>query len=276
MINLRTKNSISLWTAAIMLSASFWCGFDAPVCSAPTSPKPAKSEWILEQEDKEAGKTRVFIADDSVRIVDISRGFEVVASAPTWKVVIFKRQDKLCHTTDLKAFAGFSMFGPIGSVWKTKPDLVKASTGKSSDSPFTITHYKSKSGSDVALIEDIDVKPEVKIFIQDFYHAPLTGIPFRSIYKFPGGVRKQGSNWLSDEASDFRGAKVWLTTSSWKKVPYISADFAYPDGFKEVQDPMSILLPSGNLARFNTIMQDMQRDDNEKERLHKRAIKWTQ
>jgi hypothetical protein len=277
MIKPRPKNFAAAFAAGAAICVSVQCAVVKPVLSIPQAAvKSAKVEWILEQEDKEAGKTRVFITDDGVRIVDISRGFEVVATGPSWKVVIFKRKDQACHTTDLKLFGGFSTFGPIGSVWKTKPNLAKVSSGKTNECPFTLSHYKAKSGTDISMIEDIDVEPEVKVFIQDFYHVPVAGIPFRSIYKFPGGVRKKGSNWLSDEASDFQGVKVWLTTSSWKKVPFNSSDFAYPDGYKEVKDPMSILLPSGNLARFNSIMQDMAREDEEKERTHQKIHKWTQ
>lgn len=269
MINLAPNKFQYQLVTAMALSAWLQIVSCRPAQSVPSPNHATKVEWILEQEDKEAGKTKVFLTDDAVHVVDFSRDFEIVTTGPAWNVVIFKRKGKIYHSMTLQGFGGFSVFGPIGSAWKTKENLRKVSTGKTEDCPFTISHYKAKSGMDIALIDDIEVQPEIKVFMQDFYHVPLPGIPFRSIYKFHAEGRKKDSNWLSDERSDFHGVKVWLSTNSWKKVPYNASHFAYPQDFTEVQEPMSVLLPSGNLQRFNSIMEDMNRDDAAKERTHK-------
>ncbi len=236
--------------------------------SPPTAQADDKTEWILEQRDAEGGKTRVMLTADAVHLLNLDSGYEVLAAAPTWKVMLFRRQEKIECTGDLKNFRFFSPLGALDILWNRYPNLKSIGIDKRKGLPFGLLKYMTPDHNEFWMIESKDlgrVAPEVGTILQYYYHLPFRAIPYASFYNFHATHRdKARSNWLNDDSVDFDGRKPWLATVKVQKIACNAADFQYPQGFREVKDQTKILVSKSKITNITSIVDEFDRDDRAK------------
>ena len=232
-----------------------------------------KWQWILDQQDVEGGRNRLTFTADAVHVINFDRGYEVLAAAPSWNIVVFRRQDKVEYTGDLKSFR-FSPLGALDMVWNHYPNLKPIGRESRKNLPFQLVKYHTPDRNDFCMVDSAGISglaPEIGTVLEYYYHLPIAGIPYESFYNFSAKPKKKREvTWLSDEAADFDGRKPWLWTTKLQKTPYKATEFQYPQGFTMVKDQSKILLSNSKVTNMNAIVNEFNREDEAKAASEKR------
>ena len=222
--------------------------------SAHASIAATRTEWVLDQKHHDIGTSKIYITDDAIKIINLDRGFSIVAKAPTWKVVIFRTQEKVEYITDLKGFERFSVFGPVG--WAQSSFRNPAPSAKEVAGDLHLSKYlKLKSGSDIWKIDDITTAREVQTLYQQYQQTAITGILYRcSSYESTIKPKAKEGDWFG---SGLRGVKDWLVTRKCVKVPYNPVDFEYPHGLKDVKVQSQVLVSPDKNTDISSFLDGM-------------------
>jgi hypothetical protein len=216
-----------------------------------------KTEWILDQKHHDIGRTRVYVADDAIKIVNLGRGIEIVAKGPQWKVVVSRPREKLAYTTNPKGFEQFSVFGPLG--WAATDDKMPSSAVHEQSGDLHFSKCLTSGGATFAWsIDDIHTTTEAQKIYQQYYQTPLTCVLWKC--SATGKVKSQRQKvdsftWVKD--AGLNEIKDWLSTQKCVQAAYNAADFQYPQGFKPVKTQSEILISSSKDAELTNVLEDL-------------------
>ncbi len=209
---------------------------------APANADNAKTEWILHQKQRDSGKQTVYITVDALRIVNDESGYEVVARAPSWDVLIYRPDNKLGMKTTVLGFRKFSPFGPL---------LVRGvSSSFETEGPDTIAGVKAlklkkSSGAELWLASEIKAAPEISDMLQSYNRFPVPGIPLKYRSRTDSPDRAVQAKRLIVETFDSQ------------KIARIDKDFAYPSPKRWVKTQSEILSSAAKTKELNSIMEDL-------------------
>jgi hypothetical protein len=224
----------------------------------PAAPSGA-SEWVLSQKQSELGRYTVYVTRDAIKFVNQTLGYEVVARAPTWKIVIYQPDQKLGCEMSLDKFLGEDVFSFLKQPRKSeKRRLLKR---ESTDTKgVTICNYGTFDGREQSWTTESLGAPQQAIDIaQCCYRLKNTpGFPLRVIAHFGPAPKIPNSSWMSGGIN--LGQYDWvetLKTDNWKKVPYRISDFTYPANFKNTQDVHVLILSRSKQNSLEDLFEDM-------------------
>lgn len=113
--------------------------------SAPSA-RASESEWVVTQTQVELGKYTVYVSKDALKVVNDSLGYELVAKAPAWNVVVYRPDEKRGCQLPLNVFLTTDSFALVktGKRRERKRALIKLATGESNG--IKICEYKTPDG----------------------------------------------------------------------------------------------------------------------------------
>lgn len=198
------------------------------------------AEWILTQKHREIGKQTIFLARNAIRIVNHDSGYEVVARAPGWSVMVHRPDSKLAYKCTISAFHSFSPYGPLPSEGTS---TAYCEVGKEFVSDLKTNKFKKTNGALAWMANDINADPRVADVLQSYYRSPITGIPIK----------------LASKPDQTTGASYpEITTLKVQKLSTVSAkDFEYPTGLHFVKTMSEVLSSKAKSNELNSIMEDL-------------------
>jgi hypothetical protein len=244
----RTSLSCSLLSCALLI-------YSIPGALA------SETEWVFSQQQAELGRYKVFIVKDAVKVVNETLGYEVVAKAPAWTVVIYRPAEKTGYESELFLFRRFQIFGFINEPRKAGPrPLTKLETQEQNG--LRICKYKTPNGLEETWSTDsTDAAPQISDIVETCYRLKFTpGIPLRVIsYQRQAEIMQiPTSSWMSGGVNMWHHARLeQLKTFSWKKVPYHSSDFTYPTDYKHVKDPRDLVFSKKKKSTMDDLARDL-------------------
>ena len=211
----------------------------------------SKTEWILEQRHYNNGNSKIYIADDAVRIDNLDRGFQIVAKAPTWTVEIFRPDRKTFYKTDLKNFLHFTIYGVAGTDGDpTKRPARKISqTVKKGD--ILMCRYEFGYGN-AWLATNISHSPEICRILTIYNQSPQPGgIVLNYDFLFPQEkTLEQKSRFFTLPP----GKQTFLSTPKTLKTVFNPSDFLYPVGYHQVKAYAELLTKKVSTDEANLFM----------------------
>ncbi len=211
----------------------------APLSSLADTKNP---EWILHQKQRDSGKQTVYITADALKIVSDESGYEVVARAPAWDVIIYRPDNKLGMKMTVLGFRKFSPFGPL---------LARGvSSSFDTEGPDTIAGVKAlklkkSSGAELWLASEIKAAPEISDLLQSYNRFPVPGIPL-----------KYRARTDSPEKA-LQAKKLVVETFDSQKISRVDKDFEYPTPKRWVKTQSEILSSAAKTNELNSIMEDL-------------------
>jgi hypothetical protein len=213
--------------------------------------EPAKSMYVLTQQEDAVGKCLVYVYPDGVKVSVTMFGCQVLAKAPDWKVHCFNPTEKIEWIGDISQFGGVVMANPFAVPEEITDSKLKA-VGTGNLRGLAYIKYRTPESALDAIYGTTDIlsSPKVPLVITRLYampnpnHVPL----YRCVDKGPDKVLKKSDDMQisMDASNDMRGGlSVRLKTESWKKLPFNSAEFELPHGFKRVKDLVQVTYSSG-------------------------------
>jgi hypothetical protein len=217
------------------------------------------TEWKLVQKHAELGDVTILVAQDAVKIINKSLDYQIVAKAPTWRVVMYrtgeKKQCVMTHTYFTTTMV-FRFLHPSRSLRKST--FLKLDSQKQGELRFT--HYKDPTGrEDFCLSDNIEVSQPVIDIIESYYDIkPSPGIPVRFTLRLNPKQKYPNESWFSGGLNmGYQGLTVFLRTVEAKKVPFLASDFQYPRNYKDVKSAEEMLLSNNQQKSFGSLMDDM-------------------
>ncbi len=239
---------------AVALSMSFLGGF---FCQQPSGavdrkkPSSSEHEWVITQTHKDLGRSKIYISKNAIKIFNESWGYYLLSKAPDWSVVTYRDDDKIEWKTTRTQF------------YKSYPvDLKGMPTnhiGLPRSRAIDITGAKSwayQMGTQTFwFAEQCNAAPEVDATISAYYGIRAQkGILTKYALDF-GKPKTQDTSWLSGFQRS--GYVEYLTTQSFKELPYNPKDFAAPVGYKIAKDPYTITTSKAQKENGDSAMMEL-------------------
>jgi hypothetical protein len=202
----------------------------------------SKTEWILHQKQRDSGKQTVYITDDAIKIVNDESGYQVVARAPTWDVIIYRPDNKLAMKTSVTGFRRFSPFGPLLAQGGSSSFVLEKSD---TIAGVPANKLSKTSGAQLWIATEIKAAPEISDMLQSYDRFPIAGIPL-----------KYRSRTDSPEAIHV-AQKLLVETFDAKKIARNEKDFEYPTPKRWVKTQSEILSSAAQMNELNSIMDDL-------------------
>jgi hypothetical protein len=236
----------------IRLYASFVLPILLGRLALPAFAAPEKAELVLYQTHGDNGPHILHLTATEIHVVNKQAKYELVAKAPKWDVVIFRRDDKKAFTANFALFHSFSVYGPIVH-FQGSESFKKISTTKKQD--LVLTKYQKAPGSFIVMIENFKIPAQAGEILKIYYRIPLAGIPFE--HRMRAKSRKEATMDPHVQLPDGPLDKIQLLTDKWQFQAVDEKDFVVPKGLKPVKTQSEVLLSDQKKDEFNSILEDM-------------------
>jgi hypothetical protein len=202
----------------------------------------SKAEWVLHQKQRDSGNQTVYITDDAIKIVNEESGYQVVARAPTWDVIIYRPDNKLAMKTTVIGFRRFSPFGPLLSRGESSSFVLEKSD---TIAGVAANKLSKSSGAQLWVASAIKAAPEISDMLQSYDRFPIAGIPlkYRSRNDTPDAIHT--------------AQKLLVETFDAKKIARVEKDFEYPTPKRWVKTQSEVLSSVAKMKELNSIMDDL-------------------
>ena len=218
-----------------------------------------QTEWLVSQKQSEMGAYTVYLTKDAIKIVNQALGYEVVAKAPTWKVIVYRPKEKLGTELALKDFAEMNIFSLMLEHKRPgKRNLIKLETTETNG--LKICKYETYDHNEHTwTTEAFGAPPEAILIAEASYRLKSApGFPLRVVYYGSADMQKiPTSSWMSGGINMAHGRLENLKTDSWKTVPYRASDFVYPTNFQHTKDPHELVFSRSKKSTMEDIARDM-------------------
>jgi len=217
-------------------------------------------EWQLSQRQVEMGPYTVYVTKHAVKIVNAKLGYEVVAKAPIWKVVVYRPKENKGIEMSAAQFSRADVFGFFDLVRKNaKRELIKVKTETTNG--ITIDEFRTPVNNEHVWVTQSMGAPFVACdIIESCYRLrPIDGVPIREKSYHPRGKKIAIDSWMSGGINIMgkEGDVEGLKTYGWKKIPYNAKDFDYPIGFKNVKDPHELVFSQSKKTTMEDVAKDL-------------------
>jgi len=213
------------------------------------------TEWVFQQNHFDNGRNRIYLSKNAVKIVSLSGGFQILAKAPSWRVIIFRPDDKTMYVTDMHELRRFSPFGPLSRQGPQEIPLIKLESNKQND--FVITTYKTMVPFRKVSLADGPVSHEAQEIVRTYYRildgSVEPGIPLKYTVHVEASKVKKGA-WFNEGAQSDSENKDWLSTDSWKMVAFSAEDFENPEAYKTVPTMSDILVSRAKRQNLDSLI----------------------
>ncbi len=207
-------------------------------------------EWQMEQKHYASGDHTFYMTPTAVKIVNKTLGYQVVSTAPKWRVIAFRLDDKVICDLAREKFFKQQGFHP-GKNNSTDPKLVSTGTRAIGVVKADVLEHRPNEYW-VCHLPGIGKETE-DLLAAYFKIRPLNGLVVKSITNGETGYRKEGN---SASAQRF-GRVVMLETLRIKQVPYRHADFQVPTGLKPVQQIEQIMSSADRRNQAKSIIEEL-------------------
>jgi hypothetical protein len=236
----------------IRLFASFVLAIFLGWFSLPAFAEPEKTELVLYQTHGDNGPHILHLTATEIHVVNKQAKYELVAKAPKWDVVVFRRDDKKSFTASLALFHSFSVYGPIVH-FQGSESFKKISTTTKQD--LVLTKYQKAPGSFIVMIENFKIPAQAGEILKIYYRLPIAGIPYE--HRMRANSRKQPTLDPHVQLPDGTLDKIQLVTDKWQFQAVEEKDFVVPKGLTPVKTQSEVLLSEKKKDEFNSILDDM-------------------
>lgn len=211
----------------------------------------AEHEWIVCQNHKDLGRTKIYFSKNAIKIFNESWGYYMLSKAPDWSVVTYRDDDKIEWKTTRKQF------------YKAYPvDLAGMSTNhiglkktRAADATGAKSSAYQMGTQTFWFIEHLNTAPEVDATISGYYGIRAQrGILTKYALIFDQPKTKDNSWFNGFQRS---GYVEYLTTQSFKELPYNPKDFAAPVGYKTAADPYTITTSKAQKANGDSALMEL-------------------
>jgi hypothetical protein len=215
-----------------------------------------KAELVLFQTHGDSGPQVVHLTTNAIHILNKNGGYEILAKAPDWGVSLFRRDDKRVYSTSFAGFHAFSTYGPLEHFTGSQ-SFRRISTERKQD--LQLTKYAKSVGSDIRLIENFKVAPQIGEIFEIYYRAPVAGIPFdHNMRTRPNKDKDKNKKTFNRALPPDPVDQVMLSTQKWQFLPAVNSnDFVCPKGLKPVKTQSEVLLSDQKKVEFDSILEDM-------------------
>lgn len=239
---------------AVALSMSFLAGiFCQKLAEAADGKKQGSSEheWVISQSHKDLGRSKIYFSKNAIKIFNESWGYYILSKAPDWSVVTYRDDDKIEWKTTRNQF------------YKSYPvDLTGMPTNhiglprsRAADATGAKSWAYQMGTQTFWFAEQFNAAPEVDATISGYYGIRAQkGILTKYALDF-GKPKTQDTSWLSGFQRS--GYVEYLTTQSFKELPYNPKDFAAPVGYKIARDPYTITTSKAQKENGDSAMMEL-------------------
>ncbi len=219
--------------------------------------------WQLEQSSDQLGDCIVDIYRDGAKVVCKKLNCELVCKAPDWKVHCFRRDEKIEWSNEIQKFNGETMSNPFARCRQPRLETLTA-LGTGSKSGLKYTRYRTATSPNDVLCttKAIATAPQVWEFLSRLYRTPKAeGIPIyrcldnglgKKVKESKIGIIEVGAN------TDLRSGLITkLETKRWRNIPFNSAEFSAPAGFKQFKEIFQVSYSSQKKVEFSEIFDEI-------------------
>ena len=248
----RIANQLSIALSIVLLgNISFQLFAEAVEPAKKNNSARVEHEWIVCQNHKDLGRTKIYFSKNAIKIFSESWGYSILSKAPDWSVVTYRDDDKIEWKTTRKQFYRtypVDLKGmPTNHIGLKKSRAADATGAKSSA-------YQMGSQT-FWFIEHLNTAPEVDATISGYYGIRAQkGILTKYALVFDQPKTKDDS-WFGGYQQS--GYVEYLTTQSFKELPYNPKDFAAPVGYKTAKDPYTISTSKAQKANGDSAMMEL-------------------
>jgi hypothetical protein len=222
-----------------------------------------QNEWLLEQNEGEAGLHQVYISPDAVKIVSERQGFTIFAKAPDWDAYCYRHDNNKMWIGKLATFTGDLVMNPFAipkyAFSRPKP------AGDVQYEGVTCSNYiEDREGSVVYGSKSIKASPRQCEFLCRYYNVPrLTQVPlFRKVEpssRRPPPTIAADRLWFNNNVlRDLRDkSRIVLSTSSIKKVTYKASDFELPKNYHRIGDAGDIGINGAQRSQLGAALDEL-------------------
>ncbi len=241
MSNLDTKTGLK-WLLLLSLFAFTLAAHSAPL------PRPA---WLAQMQHRQLGQYRVYIAQDAIKMDNISAGYQVLSKAPDWDIITFRNDDKMLNRVKRANFYRGNSYVPVDD----KPNKSRIRQIAIGYIDKLKANIFSNGYEDFWLIESLGLAPEVCALPQvEFSTKPLSGLLVRYTVALSG---HEVPDKARPEFDSHDGKHVFVITNSIKSVPYKASDFAVPVGYKNEPNREHVLTSKQSKAGADQILEEL-------------------
>lgn len=217
----------------------------------PANKATGEHEWVITQVHKDIGRSKIYFSKNAIKICNESWGYYLLSKAPDWSVVTFRNDDKIEWKTTRKQFYNSYPVDlkamPTNHIGLARSKAVDTTGAKS---------WAYKMGTQTFwFIEHLNTAPEVDAMISGYYGIrPQKGIltKYSLIFDKP---KVADTGWLAGFQRS--GFVEYLTTLSFKELPYNPKDFVAPVGYKKATDPYTITTSKAQKANGDSAMLEL-------------------
>jgi len=214
------------------------------------APQPAPA-WLVEVKHRQLGSYRVYLARDAIKMVNLSAGYQVLSKAPDWDIITFRSDDKMLNRVKRASYYRGNNYVPVDD----KPNSSRIRQVAIAYVDKLKAGIFSNGYEDFWLIESLGLSREVCAVPQvEFSTKPLAGWLVRYTVALSG---HEVPDKTRPEFDSHDGKHIFVVTRSIKSVPYNSADFATPVGYKYEANREHLLTSNQSKAGADQILEEL-------------------
>ena len=218
-----------------------------------------KDGWVIEQDHRDLGHNTIYVTHDAVKIVNKNLGVTVLTAPPYRTIAVYRPEDHIIFNGKPEQFKGTGFFqNLIGARPTAYPELKLY--GEEDRYGLHIKKFQAfrTTPAEIWTISNISLAPPVLDLIHNWYYIANPLFPYRKISYVENNLPKNRNVWLTDNMNAaYRGKTVFLDTRSAKKMNFTAKDFAYPTGYKVVNNMSEAFVSVKKTSNITSLMEDM-------------------
>jgi hypothetical protein len=202
----------------------------------------------LEQTHCTLGNVEVLINSQAVKIFIKKSDTVLIARAPAWKVMWYRKDTKTAYELPFDSWHKFgSKLVPLGS-FASRSFTRESVTKVNGEHVVKLHSGEGKKLLDFWVVEDAPAAAQGCDVIVSFFRLPLAkGVPYRCkvTYGDHEESTKTSVSWIKNSSLFEKEEGTRLDTAKISRVTVPSAEFDYPQNYKMVKNEQQVWLTSG-------------------------------
>jgi hypothetical protein len=220
---------------------------------------PNTDGWLLTQRHKQLGVNYVYLTHDAIKIVNKTLGFTIILGPPFRNVAIFRPADRVIFNSKPEDFQKTSF---LPAIIASKPyryqQLIKFGEEEFHGLHVEKFHSRKDEHDQLWTISNIDLSPSILAVVHTYYQIDNPLLPFRKINNFGTNKSDHLNLWMSVSINEgYQGKTTFLDTVDAKKMKFAAAEFAYPVGFKKLDNAGEAFVSPRGATQLGNIINDL-------------------
>ena len=220
---------------------------------------PDTNGWLLTQRHKQLGVNYVYLTHDAIKIVNKTLGLTIVLGPPFKNIAIFRPADHVIFNSKPEDFQKTSF---LPAIIATKPyryqQLIKFGEEDFHGLHVKKFHSRKNEGDQIWAISNIDLSPSILGVIHTYYQIDNPLVPFRKINNFGENKSDHLNLWMSVSLNEgYQGKTTFLDTVEAKKMKFAAKEFAYPVGFRNLDNAGEAFVSPKGASDLGSIITDL-------------------